>query len=91
LYLQIGAFTSWANAVTLRARLADAQLGPIKIYSELQGKIRIYRVRIGPIDSVEESDQLVQRAAARGISDAHIVIDTATDGDAESRRERAIE
>jgi rare lipoprotein A len=91
LYLQIGAFTSWANAVTLRARLADAQLGPVKIYSELQGKIRIYRVRIGPIDSVEESDQLVQRAAARGISDAHIVIDTATDGDAESRRERAIE
>ncbi|GMQ89739.1 MAG: septal ring lytic transglycosylase RlpA family protein [Gammaproteobacteria bacterium] len=75
LYLQVGAFTSRANAVTLRARLQAAQLGPVVIYSELQDETRLFRVRIGPLQSIKESDRVLQRVLAQGIADAHIVIE----------------
>jgi hypothetical protein len=35
----------------------------------------MFRVRVGPLASVAESDRLVQRAIAYGIADAHIVIE----------------
>ena len=75
LYLQLGAFTSRENATNLQSRLRAAQLGPIFITNEFQGNVRIFRVRVGPLASVAESDRLVQRAIAYGIADAHIVIE----------------
>ncbi len=75
LYLQLGAFTSRENAANLQSRLRVAQLGPIFITNEFQGNVRIFRVRVGPLASVAESDRLVQRAIAYGIADAHIVIE----------------
>ncbi|TDJ63154.1 MAG: septal ring lytic transglycosylase RlpA family protein [Proteobacteria bacterium] len=75
LYLQVGAFTSRENAANLQSRLRAAQLGPIFITSEFQGNVRMFRVRVGPLASVAESDRLVQRAMAYGIADAHIVIE----------------
>ncbi|MDH3670722.1 MAG: septal ring lytic transglycosylase RlpA family protein [Gammaproteobacteria bacterium] len=75
LYLQLGAFTNHENADNLRSRLRPAQLGPIFITSEAQGSVRMFRVRVGPLASVAESDRLVQRAMEYGIADAHIVIE----------------
>ncbi|MFQ5936564.1 MAG: septal ring lytic transglycosylase RlpA family protein [Acidiferrobacterales bacterium] len=75
LYLQVGAFTNWENAANLRARLRDAQLGPIQISTEQKNDIRFYRVRIGPLQSVEESDRLAQRAAQHGLAEAHVVVE----------------
>ncbi|MCH6582447.1 MAG: septal ring lytic transglycosylase RlpA family protein [Gammaproteobacteria bacterium] len=75
LYLQVGAFTSRENAANLQSRLRTAQLGPIFITSKFQGNVRMFRVRVGPLASVAESDRLVQRAMAYGIADAHIVIE----------------
>ncbi len=71
----MGAFTSRENAADLQSRLRAAQLGPIFITSEFQGNVRMFRVRVGPLASVVESDRLVQRAMAYGIADAHIVIE----------------
>lgn len=75
LYLQVGAFISWENAANLRSRLKDAHFGPINIYSDLKNNVWFYRVRVGPLENVEESDRLVQRAAEYGIPDAHIIIE----------------
>lgn len=75
LYLQLGAFSNQENAANLQARLRAAQLGPIFITSKPQGDVRMFRVRVGPLASVAESDRLVQRAMAYGIADAHVVIE----------------
>jgi rare lipoprotein A len=75
LYLQLGAFTSRENATNLQSRLRAAQFGPIFITSEFQGDVSLFRVRVGPLASVAESDRLVQRAMAYGIADAHVIIE----------------
>ncbi len=75
LYLQVGAFTQWDNAASLRSRLAQARLGPILIQTELRGGMPLYRVRVGPLADIEESDRLLERAAHYGLGDAHLVID----------------
>ncbi len=75
LYLQIGAFTQWDNAESLRSRLAQAHLGPILIQTELRDGTPLYRVRVGPLADIEESDRLLERAARYGLNGAHVVID----------------
>lgn len=81
LYLQVGAFTQWDNAMHLRDRLERAALRPIFIQASpaLTGHdpdtARIYRVRIGPLTNVEEGDRLTERAARLGIPDARIVVE----------------
>jgi len=74
LYLQVGAFTLRDNADSLRARLVEAEFRPISIQSDTQDGVRLYRVHIGPLQSVEESDRLVERMADYGISDAHVIV-----------------
>lgn len=75
LYLQVGAFTKWDNAASLRSRLAQARLGPILIQTELRGGTPLYRVRVGPLTDIEESDRLLERATRHGLSGARVVID----------------
>jgi rare lipoprotein A len=81
LYLQVGAFTQWDNAVTLRNRLEREALRPISIQSSLAVKgngadsARVYRVRVGPLTNVEEGDRLTERAAQLGVPDARIVVE----------------
>jgi rare lipoprotein A len=75
LYMQVGAFKSWENAVTLRSRLSEARFGPVFIQSEVREDVRFYRVRVGPIASVADSDALIERALRYGLTDAHIVVE----------------
>ncbi len=81
LYLQVGAFTQWDNAMHLRDRLEREALHPIFIQSSPSQAGRdpdaahIYRVRIGPLTNVEEGDRLTERAAQLGIPDARIVVE----------------
>lgn len=75
LYMQVGAFKSWENAVTLRSRLSQARFGSVFIQSEVREDVRFYRVRVGPIASVADSDALIERALRYGLTDAHIVVE----------------
>jgi rare lipoprotein A len=81
LYLQVGAFTQRDNADSLRDRLEREALRPIFVHSSPSGgnggtdTAPIYRVRIGPLASVEEGDRLTERATQLGIRDAHIVVE----------------
>ena len=72
LFLQVGAFASRANAERLLRRLGLEQAFIVPGYSRQR---RIYRVRIGPLPSVEQADALARRLDARGIRDPHVVID----------------
>lgn len=81
LYLQVGAFAQRDNAVSLRNRLEREALRPIFVQSAQAGgnggtdPAPIYRVRIGPLASVEEGDRLTERVAQLGIPDARIVVE----------------
>ena len=75
IWLQVGAFSSRDNAENLRTRVARTAGRPVVIRSELVNDTRIYRVRIGPIDDVAESDRLALHMMDYGIDDAHVVIE----------------
>ncbi|OGI63524.1 MAG: hypothetical protein A2W18_01310 [Candidatus Muproteobacteria bacterium RBG_16_60_9] len=79
LSVQVGAFSRYENATSLRDRLQRAGFGPIFINSPTAGVAgdgaAIYRVRIGPIATVELGDQTVNKIAHFGIADALLVVD----------------
>jgi rare lipoprotein A len=81
LYLQVGAFSQRDNAVSLRDRLEREALRPVIIQSPPDGAgggadaAPVYRVRIGPLASVEEGDRLTERVAQLGIAGARIVVE----------------
>lgn len=75
LYVQAGAFADAHNAQHQLERLHAAGLASAFIVSPLEGKSRLYRVRLGPVASVAEFDQLAARLAALGIRDARLAVD----------------
>lgn len=76
LYVQAGAFVHQENAERLRARLEQVAFHPVFIHSaeQVDGR-RWWRVRIGPVASVEEADRLTERLAAHGVPEALIVVE----------------
>jgi rare lipoprotein A len=75
LYLQAGAFADAHNAERLLARLQAAGLSGAFIASPLDGRSHLYRVRLGPIASVAQFDQLSARLASLGIAEARLASD----------------
>jgi len=76
LYLQVGAFSSLDNAERLKRRLAaTAPSGKLHISEGNTDQRRVYRVRIGPLGSVESADQLSQSLLQHGIESPRVVID----------------
>lgn len=76
LYLQLGAFSRRSNAERLQAKLDQDDLpGPLHIAEGTANNQPIYRVRIGPLTSVESADRLTQRLIARGVSAPRVIID----------------
>jgi len=75
LYVQAGAYADAHNAQHQLERLHAAGLASAFIVSPLEGKSRLYRVRLGPVGSVAEFDQLAARLAALGIRDARLAVD----------------
>ena len=74
MYLQVGAFSDRRNADALRDRLIQAWQH-VQIDTGYRSSQKIYRVRIGPLASVDEADQITTRLTARGFHDPQIVID----------------
>ena len=75
LYVQAGAFADGQNAQHLLERLQAAGLATAFIVSPVTGRSRLYRVRVGPVTSVAEFDQLAARLAALGVPDARLASD----------------
>jgi rare lipoprotein A len=75
MYIQVGAFASRQNAERLQIRLEPHQLGKISIIPSNHQKKPIFRVRIGPLASVELADQTTKRLNNMGMREYQIVID----------------
>jgi rare lipoprotein A len=74
LYLQAGAFADEHNAARLIERLHAAGLTSAFELPPPEGS-RLYRVRLGPVGSVEEFDRLAARLATLGITDVRLALD----------------
>jgi rare lipoprotein A len=74
LFLQVGAFVSRHNAERLQARL-QRRYHSLHVHSGYNPQQRVYRVRIGPLASVEEADRLASALARDGYAEPHIVVD----------------
>ena len=76
LFLQVGAFINLTNAQKIHERLEQAEIRPSFIETAtVENEQNLYRVRIGPLATVEESDRMARRVLEYGIHDAHIVIE----------------
>jgi len=70
LYVQVGAFSSLANAKRLAASLG----GDLRISTLQRSGQTLYRVRTGPLASVEDADAALSRFSGQA-ADARIVVD----------------
>ncbi len=73
LFVQAGAFAHYDNANRGRAMLAG--LGDVRISSVLIDGRDLFRVRIGPLDSVEAADAMLEQVIRAGYADARIIVD----------------
>ena len=74
MYLQLGAFASRANAVQLQQRVSPLYHS-VRIDTQKQADHPLYRVRIGPLASAEEADQMATKLEQQGFKAPKIVID----------------
>lgn len=73
LYIQAGSFSRHDYAIRLQARLSP--LGnPVVQQATVKGQT-VYRVRLGPLASVEEADRVLDQVIATGQQDARVVVD----------------
>jgi peptidoglycan lytic transglycosylase len=73
IYIQAGAFARAENALNVKSRL-DA-IGPAVVAAVRVNGVNLYRVRLGPVDNVEQADKLLDRVVGTGLNDARIVVD----------------
>ena len=71
LYVQVGAFSKLDNAKMLLSKLG----GNLRISPLQRNGQTLYRVRTGPLNSVEDADAELSRMTGAGSNDAHIVVD----------------
>lgn len=75
IYVQVGAFGQRDNAERMHTRLLSRDISDAFIYEDATDARRLYRVRIGPITTVEASDAMVERLAGLGIDSVHMIIE----------------
>jgi rare lipoprotein A len=75
LYVQAGAFSSEANANRLRDQLKAQGEESSFVRRDTVGNRVFYRVRIGPVPSVQEFDSIVARLHKLGFPDARLASD----------------
>jgi rare lipoprotein A len=75
LFVQAGAFTAEENAVRLLAQLKSQGITNGFVRQDEVNGASYYRVRVGPIPSVGQFDQLVARLKSLGVADARLATD----------------
>lgn len=75
IFLQAGAFSQPDNAERLRQRLAGAGLGPVDVLIARLDARTFYRVRIGPLSSTDQANDLVERVRKLGLEAPRLVRD----------------
>jgi rare lipoprotein A len=75
LYVQAGAFADEANAKRLVARLQGAGVTNAFVQLPQNAASKVFRVRVGPVASTVQFDQLAARLAKLGISEVRLATD----------------
>jgi rare lipoprotein A len=76
LYVQAGAFADPGNAQRLADKLRAAGLGNVSIAPPPpDGRSKLSRVRIGPIENVPEFDRIAKQLVGLGVPDARLATD----------------
>lgn len=73
LYIQAGAFSQYANAYRVKAALA--QIGEAKITSTIVNGTELFRVRIGPLQTVDLADAKLEKIISTGYANARVIVD----------------
>jgi len=71
-YVQIGAFTLRPNAEQLRSKLELSNIRGVNVVQKDDG---LFRVRIGPLASVDDADALAAKLDAVGVGNRHMVVE----------------
>ena len=77
MYLQVGAFGALANAQKLIDRLAASGIANARLHITPGESPVLYRVRIGPMYSIEDYDRMVQRVSMMQIKETQLIIESA--------------
>ena len=72
IYVQLGAFNLRPNAEQLRSKLEVANISGVNVVQKDDG---LFRVRIGPLASVDDADALAAKLDAAGVGDRHMVVE----------------
>lgn len=75
IYVQVGAFASRQNADQLFGRLLQARFTGVQILNLEEQEKPLHRVRIGPLDTVSATDDVVARLEGLGFSEYQVVIE----------------
>ena len=73
-YIQVGSFGNRVNAENLKKKLGAFGQHLINISPAVVSGDTLYRVRIGPLTDIEQSDSIVSNLANYGVYEHHIVI-----------------
>jgi rare lipoprotein A len=72
-YVQVGAFTQYQNAYQVKAKLA--KVPGMSVTSAMVNGREFFRVRSGPITSVDQADVVLNQIIKTGYPDARIIVD----------------
>lgn len=72
LFIQVGAFTDRRNALSLSGRLTS--LGQVIIAPAARNGTTLYRVRVGPIASLRDADDMLDRLIRAGFSQSQLIV-----------------
>lgn len=72
IFVQAGAFTNYQNA--LRTKLSVSRYVPADISHVVVNKRDFYRVRVGPLPSVEAADTALEQVQAAGYPGASVIV-----------------
>ncbi|MEK9966845.1 MAG: RlpA-like double-psi beta-barrel domain-containing protein, partial [Rhodospirillaceae bacterium] len=73
IYVQAGAFSQLENALRMRDRIFE--MGPTQISRFAVSGSEIYRVRIGPLQTVEIADTTLSQVVDAGVDGAQLVVE----------------
>lgn len=75
-WIQLGAFSRFANAQRLRAQAAGADIRDVDVQRGRDSAgSRIYRVRIGPLEDAQRRDAVMNKLLRAGIDPGRVVVD----------------
>ena len=63
IFVQIGAFRQRENAQKLSAQFSALKIGKVVVHKSVLEEAPIYKVRIGPLDTVAQADKTVEKLA----------------------------